>query len=124
VIDERPDDVKTFFRGEMEAVVCFDFQDFPEVAAGDSLSLPTVQISSGPAVMTMGAPEVLTADFEEKDREGNVEKTVPEGKGVKVKISPTAVGGLKGECFILCLVKPSSADADGRIGKRLKCVVK
>jgi hypothetical protein len=124
VTEARTDWELTFFRGEVGGVYCADFSGFPEVAAGDTLSNPTVVLSSGPSLMTIGTPEINAADFQELSVDGNVEKTVPAGKGSKVKLTPPAVGGVKGECFLTFLVKPSSGDADARIGLRLKCTVK
>ncbi len=60
-------------------VFVFDFSNFPEIVAGETISSTTVPAVSG---ITIGTPAVLT---EETDG-------VPEGEGVAVTISAGTVG--------------------------------
>jgi hypothetical protein len=122
VSDERMDDEKTLYRGESALVYCFDYQDFPEVTAGQTLSNPTAVVSSGSAALvTLGLAEINLVAFEERDRDGVVQRSVPAGAGAKVAVTPPAVGGPKGECVVTCLVSPSGG---GKIGKRCRFIVK
>lgn len=119
--DDRPDEERVLLRGEATITYCFDFQDFSQVAGGGTLSGPTTAISSGPALVQLGTPEVNVVDFLELDAAGDVEKTVPAGKGVKVAVTPSAIGAAKGECFATCLVDCSDGS---RPGQRVKFIVK
>lgn len=119
--EDRWDDEKTLYRGEASCAYCFDFQDFPEVTAGETLSSPDVVLSSGPAIVTPSGEIVTTSIFYEYDRNGTVENSVPVGKGVKVFLTPPAVGGAKGECILTCKVNCSGGATRA---KRCKIIVK
>lgn len=121
-LEGRWDDEKTLYRGEASCAYCFDFQDFPEVTAGETLSSPDVSVSGGTAgLITDSGAAVTTAVFYEYDRNGVVEKSVPIGKGVKVLLTAPAIGGAKGECILTCKVTCSGGATRA---KRCKITVK
>lgn len=123
--DERPDEERVLFRGEA-ATYCADFQDFPEVTAGGTLSVPDADVSSGDgAVLTLGVAFLNTTNFVEMDRNGNVTKSVPALKGVKALVTPSAIGGRKGEATVTFRATVTLPDlTTAVIGKRCKFVVR
>lgn len=83
----------------------FDFSQFPEVAAGETLSSPSVSVSpSGP---TIGTPEVIAADY----YPGGGATMIRSGKGVKVTIS----GGTAATSYTLSCTVTSSGGATLKI---------
>lgn len=118
--DVREPEVRVLYRGESAVVYCIDMQDEPEVAAGAAISLPQVAIIDGSGTLvSFGAPSVTAADFVQKDRDGNVEKTVPAGKGIKFAATP---GATKGACT--ALVSALESLGNSRIGKPVQFQVK
>jgi hypothetical protein len=81
--------------GETRAMV-FDFSNFPEVVAGETLSAPSTPAVAG---VTFGTPTVLAAAFT-YDEDG---AQVASGKGVKVNVT----GGTAGEYVVRCVVTAS-----------------
>jgi hypothetical protein len=119
--DPRPDAEHVVFRGEVDAIYCADFQDYPEVTGGQTLSNGRADLSSGPALVTLEDAQINADDFTEIARSGIVEKTVPAGKGVVVSVTAPAIGGAKGECYVTFRADKSSG---GTLVKRVKFVVK
>ena len=79
----------------------FDFQKFPEVEQGETLSNPSVTVSpSGP---TIGAPTVVASDF----YPGGGASMISSGKGVKVSVS----GGTAGTSYVLTCTVTTSGGA-------------
>lgn len=99
--DSRPPDTRELYASEGPEVYCFDFTDCPTLTSGGAISAPTVTVDVNR--VTLGTPTVLTADFTEYDRNGNVVATVAAGKGVKV----TVTGVSKGQCEVKCQVTGS-----------------
>lgn len=71
----------------------FDYQDFPEVQAGETISAPVVPAVTG---LTIGAPAVNTAVFDP----GGGRKKIPIGKGVVVTLLPAAAGNYDLVCRV------------------------
>lgn len=72
------------YTGELYTVG-FDYQDFPEIEEGETLSSPAIAAVSG---VTFGAPTVTTEDF----NPGPGCRTIPAGKGVIVTITTSTAG--------------------------------
>jgi hypothetical protein len=70
---------------EAGALYCFDFSKFSEVQAGATISSPVMPAVAG---LTFGTPEVISSTFTEYKQDGTT-RTVANGKGVKVRITPT-----------------------------------
>lgn len=85
-------DTLPMYTGEARVFV-FDYQDFPEVQAGETLSSPSVTVASG---LSAGAATVTTADF----YPGAGRRTVPAGKGVKVTITASTTGSKAVSCTV------------------------
>jgi hypothetical protein len=79
----------------------FDYQDFPEVQAGETLSAPVVTVL--PAGPTIGSPAVNAAIF----YPGGGRPRIPIGKGVSVSIS----GGTAANDYTLTCTVTSSGGA-------------
>lgn len=75
------------FPSEVARRYLFDFQYFPEVVAGDTISNPSVPAVSG---LTIGTPAITTV----------VMDGIPIGKGVVVPIHGTVVGDYTIECTV------------------------
>ena len=120
--DDRTEETHVVYRGSSAAVYCVNLSDMPEVAGGQTISLPTISVVSGPALVTFSGEVVTVADFNEYNANGNLERVIPAGKGVKFAMTPAAVGSItKGECVGYCSVAFSGG---GRDGKQFKIVVK
>ena len=118
--DTRPVESHVLYVGESAKVFCADFQDYAPVANGETLSGPSVSITNGASLVTLGSPTVLTADFVDYDRNGetDADKTVPSGKGVKFAVTP---GSTRGQCTVTVLVVCSGGATEG---KQVNFVVK
>lgn len=124
--DDRVDEERVLFRGEAACVYCADFQDYPEAGAGETMTVNQVVVSSGnAALVALSTPFVNSVAFEKRDRDGDVERTVPAGKGVKVGVTPPPVGGAKGYCVVTFLADFSGGPPNGSTrAKRVKFTVK
>lgn len=71
----------------------FDYSNFPEVVAGETLSAPAITAVSG---LTFGSPAVLAAPFV-YDEDGS---TVATGKGVSVLVTAAAAGDYDVTCLV------------------------
>ena len=99
--DTRDAETHVLRRLEAAIVYCWDFSNENVVAKGAVLSAPTLTITDGAALVTMGTPAVITEAFDETDENGNVADTVAIGKGVAAAITP---GNTKGQCSVTCKV--------------------
>ncbi len=94
--------------GAAAKVFCFSFEDDGEVTAGQTLSGPTISVTNGNPLVTLGAATVLTDDFEQLDPGGKVLGSVPAGEGVQASV--TVAGATRGQCTVTCLA-PASGGA-------------
>lgn len=78
----------------------FDFQNFPELIAGQTISAPSVPPVTG---LVIGAPAVTTISF----NPGEDMEIVPAGKGVSVTVS----GGTTGTSYELACTVTTSGGA-------------
>lgn len=81
----------------------FDFSDFPEVVAGETLSSPNVPAVSG---LTIGTPAVTVAE-----RDG-----VAAGKGVAVTVS----GGTAGTTYTITATAVTSGGSTRAVRGRIR----
>ena len=124
--DTRPIETHILFVGESAKTFCADFQDYPEVANGETLSSPTISVTnpSGGTLVTVSTATVLTAAFIEYDRDGVEEDRVPSGKGVSFLAYPTSAtpgSTNRGQVTVTVLV---AASGGATLGKQINFVVK
>lgn len=90
---------------------CFDFSNEPSFDDGATLSSPTITESPS-GVLVLGTPEVTGEDFKSTDG-----RTVPAGRGIKVRVLPGTA--LSGKFFVLtckALLNGDEKVREGRIG--------
>lgn len=93
--------VRTLYMGANESLTFgFDFQNKGPVMAGETISIPVIPAVSGLVITT--PPVVLGSDFVDGGDSG---RTIPAGKGVKVRIS-----GSPGTYSLYCKVTASGGD--------------
>lgn len=116
--DTRPPEEHVIFIGESAKTFCADFQDYPEVANGETLSTPSGSVTNGDSLVTLASFTVTSADFVDYDRDGVAEETVPSGKGVSFLVTP---GSSRGTCTVTVLVVASGG---ATLGKQVNFKVK
>lgn len=92
------------YTGELYTIA-FDFQDFPEIEAGETISSPAIAAVSG---VTIGTPAVNTVDF----YPGRGARMIPAGKGVIVTVYTLTAGTYTLNC--------TASFSGGATGRRIR----